>query len=87
MKTILENGDVILNHDTRVILKKDLKDGDITDHKGNVYNIEMYYNHHHNNYVRVFLDKKMILELAEKIKTIEENVTMEAYFCNNNLPF
>lgn len=87
MKAILDNNEVILDYGMYAVNKPNLKEGDLTEHKKSVKGITLFYCHHHNNFIKVQLDKKMILELAEKIKQIESEVTIEKYYLDDDLPF
>lgn len=87
MKTILEKQDVIIKSEwTPKTYPKDLKDGDLIDHFNKVK--ECYFFHYIGEdmkLVRVDLDKEMILELAEKIKSLESEI--EKFQYSSELPF
>jgi len=81
MKTILENHEVIIRSDWEPkTYPKGLKEGDEIDYRNTVKECYLFhYIGEDMKLIRVSLDKKMILELAEKINALESEIEKFKY--------
>jgi hypothetical protein len=86
MKEFIADYEVVLNiYFTPTV--SDANDGDIVPHRKSVSEAFFYQANTHNNqnvYTKVYLERKMILDLADRIRQIESETIDYPY---SNLPF